>query len=41
MKKMVSLSVVGVAVAMARVDPEAIATMTTETTVVAAMVCLM
>jgi hypothetical protein len=40
MKKMVSQSAVGVAVAMARVDPGAIAAMTTETKVATMMVCL-
>jgi hypothetical protein len=40
MKKMVSPSAVGVAVATARVDPRAIATTTTGTRVAAAMVCL-
>jgi hypothetical protein len=39
-KKMVSPSVVGVAVATARADPGAIAAMTTGTRVAAAMVCL-
>jgi hypothetical protein len=41
MKKMVSPSAVGVAAAMARVDPGAIAATTTMTRVAAAMVCLM
>jgi hypothetical protein len=41
MKKMVSPSAVGVAVATTRVDPGAIAATTTETRVAAAMVCLM
>jgi hypothetical protein len=40
MKKMVSPNIVGVAVATARVDPRAIAAMTTGTRVVATMVCL-
>jgi hypothetical protein len=40
MKKMVSPSVVGVAVATARADPGAIAAMTTGTRVATAMVCL-
>jgi hypothetical protein len=40
MKKMVSPSAVGVAVTTARVDPGAIAAMTTVTRVAAAMVCL-
>jgi hypothetical protein len=40
MKKMVSPSAVGVAVAMARVDPGAIAVTTTGTRVTVAMVCL-
>jgi hypothetical protein len=40
MKKMVSPSAVGVAVATARVDPGAIAATTTGTRVTAAMVCL-
>jgi hypothetical protein len=40
MKKMGSPSSVGVAVATARVDPEAIAVTTTGTKVAAAMVCL-
>jgi hypothetical protein len=40
MKKMVSPSAVGVAVATARVDPGAIAATTTETRVTAVMVCL-
>jgi hypothetical protein len=40
MKKTVSPSAVGVAVATARVDPRAIATTTTETRVAATMVCL-
>jgi hypothetical protein len=40
MKKMVSPSAVGVAAAIARVDPGAIAATTTETRVAAAMVCL-
>jgi hypothetical protein len=40
MKKMVSPSAVGVAIATARVDPEAIAATTTGTRVAAAMVCL-
>jgi hypothetical protein len=40
MKKMVSPSTVGVAVATARVDPGAIAATTTETRVTTAMVCL-
>jgi hypothetical protein len=39
-KKMVSPSAVGVAIAMARVDPGAIAATTTGTRVAAAMVCL-
>jgi hypothetical protein len=41
MKKMASPSTVGVAVAMARVDPGAIAATTTGMRVAAAMVCLM
>jgi hypothetical protein len=41
MKKMGSPSAVGVAVATARVDPGAIAVMTTGTRVVVAMVCHM
>jgi hypothetical protein len=40
MKKMVSPSAMGAAVATARVDPGAIATTTTGTRVAAAMVCL-
>jgi hypothetical protein len=40
MKKMVSPSVVGVAVAMVRVDPGAIAATTIVTRVAATMVCL-
>jgi hypothetical protein len=40
MKKMVSPSAVGVAVATARVDPGAIAATTTGTRVAASMVCL-
>jgi hypothetical protein len=40
MKKMVSPSAVGVAVAAARVDPGAIAATTTETRVAAAMIYL-
>jgi hypothetical protein len=40
MKKMVSPSAMGVAVATARVDPGAIAVTTTRTRVAAAMVCL-
>jgi hypothetical protein len=40
MKKMVSPSAVGVAVATVRVDPGAIAATTTVTRVAAAMVCL-
>jgi hypothetical protein len=40
MKKMVSPSAVGVAVATARVDPGAIAATTTGTRVAIAMVCL-
>jgi hypothetical protein len=40
MKKMVSPSAVGVAVATARADPGAIVVMTTGTRVAAAMVCL-
>jgi hypothetical protein len=41
MKKMASPSAVGVAIATARVDPGAIAAMTTVKTVATAMVCLM
>jgi hypothetical protein len=41
MKKMVSPSAVGVAAATARVDPGAIAAMTTVTKVAAAMVCFL
>jgi hypothetical protein len=40
MKKMGSPSAVGVVIAMARVDPGAIAMTTTKTRVAAAMVCL-
>jgi hypothetical protein len=40
MKKMVSPSAMGVAVATARVDPRAITAMTTGMRVAAAMVCL-